>query len=253
MSRRNRLDRAALGCFTHSRHRNSGYNPSLSDFSNSARRRLSLRPRRGETNRARDRLVVFQLRRLAPVRGQNLRTRMIERHEQATAPLDYLPDVLFECEAMILDRPERFKRDRSERDDDRSVDDLDLPSQKLRAVRDLSPRRPAVRARLAARVAERGVSDEDVRARESDCGEVAAEVSPRLIARKRHARPVAALTARSLAHEHHAPPDAPVPPAQHRAPPAQRPTLESCRRSFEDRMTLCRPRSWRCCVPSLPP
>ena len=69
---------------------------------------------------------------------------------------------------MILDRPKRFKRDGSERDDDRGPDDFYLTTQELRAVLDLAARRPAVRAGLAPGVTQCGVSDEDVCARESD-------------------------------------------------------------------------------------
>jgi len=90
---------------------------------------------------------------------------MVERHEQAPAPLPNLTDVLLQGELMILDRTERIKRDGPERDDDARINDLDLPAQEFGAVRDLAPRRAAVRARLRARVAEGRVGDEDVLAR----------------------------------------------------------------------------------------
>src|SRR4051812_7982992 len=123
---------------------------------------------------------------------------------------------------MILDRPEGGKRHGPERDDDARAYRFNLTTQKLRAVRDLHARRFTVRARLGARVTERRVRDENFLAREPDRGQIAREVSARLVARKRHARTVSALPTRSLAHEHNARAHAPVLLAQHGAPPAHR-------------------------------
>src|ERR1051325_3850939 len=111
---------------------------------------------------------------------------------------------------MTLDRPEGGKRHRPERDDYARAHRLYLTAQKPGAVRDLLARRLAVRARVATRGAERRVRDEYLVAREPHRREVAREVSARLVARKGHARAVAALTARRLAHEHHARARAPV-------------------------------------------
>src|ERR1700749_4275278 len=177
---------------------------------------------RGASECARDRLVIRELRGLSPVRREHLRARVVERDEHASAPRVNLSDVLLERELMILDRLEGGKRHGPERHDDARAYNFNLPTQELRAVRYLLARRLAVRARLAARVAERRVRDEDFVTREADRREVAREVSARLVARERNASAVAALTPRSLAHEHHARAHAPVVRAQHRAPPAHR-------------------------------
>src|ERR1051325_9306189 len=82
---------------------------------------------RGEPEGARDRLVIRELLGLAPVRGEHLRARVVERHEQASAPRVNLSHVLLEREPLILDRPERGKRDGPEGDFHARAYGFDLP------------------------------------------------------------------------------------------------------------------------------
>lgn len=69
---------------------------------------------------------------------------------------------------MILNQPERSKRDRAERDDDLWVENIYLAAQKARTIPNLSDCRLAVCSRIFARIAQHGVGDEDVIARKVD-------------------------------------------------------------------------------------
>jgi hypothetical protein len=73
----------------------------------------------------------------------------------------YLTDRFTERQMMILNQPERSKRDHAERHDHARIDDLNLATKKSGTVRDLSPGWLAIRARTCARIAEHGVGDED--------------------------------------------------------------------------------------------
>ena len=62
----------------------------------------------------RDRFVVFQLRRLAPVRGENLRARMVKRNELAAIPFLHRARMFSQRKFMILNKFEGFKGNASE-------------------------------------------------------------------------------------------------------------------------------------------
>src|SRR6202040_1638078 len=74
-------------------------------------------------------LIIPQLRLLAPVRSQHLRTRMINWHQQTRVPPMYLSRRLFQSELMIVNAFQRIKRDRSQRHNHSRIDKLDRASQ----------------------------------------------------------------------------------------------------------------------------
>src|ERR1043165_6421618 len=85
----------------------------------------------------RERPVILKLSLFTTMRGEHLRARVIERHEQPPVPLEDFACRVSEGQLMILNAFKRSKRDTAERDDDARIDNLYLSSQESGAVRDL--------------------------------------------------------------------------------------------------------------------
>jgi len=61
---------------------------------------------------------------------------MIKRHQQAAIPATNSASVILQTELMTVKRFQRIKRHRSQRDDDRGLDEFNSPAQKIRTVAD---------------------------------------------------------------------------------------------------------------------
>src|SRR4051794_9871979 len=101
------------------------------------------------------------------MRGQNLRAWMIKRHEQTPAPLENFSGCFSEIEFMILNAPQRFKRDAPHRDDNKRVNNLNLPAKEIGTVRYLSRGRRAICSGGATRITEHRVGDKNLRTRQT--------------------------------------------------------------------------------------
>jgi hypothetical protein len=73
----------------------------------------------------------------------------------------HLTDRFTERQMMILNQPERSKRDHAERHNHARIYHFNLATKKSGTVRDLSLCRLAIRAGISTWIAEHGVGDED--------------------------------------------------------------------------------------------
>ena len=99
---------------------------------------LSYRPRHN--------FIVLQLRLFIAAGDQNLRTWMIERHQQPIMPAANFARVMLQVELMIVKQLERIKRDCSQCHNNRGFDEFNRALQECRTVSDFGSLGPAIRS-----------------------------------------------------------------------------------------------------------
>jgi hypothetical protein len=98
------------------------------------------------TNRSRHNFIVAQLRSFIPTGNQDLRARMIQRHQQASIPATNLCGIISQREFMIVNQLQRLKRHGSQTYDHVRIDQFNCPLQKFRAVSNFASGWPPIRA-----------------------------------------------------------------------------------------------------------
>ena len=98
---------------------------------------------RDSPNRPRDNFIVFQLRFFLPAGDQNLRARMIKRHQHASVPPMNLSRVFLQIQFMIMNLFQRIKRHPTQGDDYLWINQRDRAMQEVRAVANFARAWPA--------------------------------------------------------------------------------------------------------------
>lgn len=120
---------------------------------------------------------------------------MIERNEQAAAPLHNPGHVFAQAVVVWLDQAQSVERDCAERSDDRRVEQFNQSPQEARTVFDLGARGPVICARWFARAAQDAVGNEDIGAGELNRSQELFKVVARFVAVKWNARAISAIAA----------------------------------------------------------
>ena len=96
----------------------------------------------------------------AALNRDDLRARMIKRHEQTAVPFENAAGMCFQRKFVLLDRLDRSQRDASQRCDNSRLNEIDLPLQECRTIIYLGLCRFAVGIGRGTRAAQNGIGDE---------------------------------------------------------------------------------------------
>ncbi len=131
------------------------------------------------------------------------RAGMVERQEESTVPFDRSSDIVTQREFVGADARERPERHRSERHDDRRVDNFQRSYEVSEAISHLCQPRSRIATMRVERVAENGVGDKDFVARKADRIQESLEVLAGLVAAEWNTAACGTKTTRRLGYEHH--------------------------------------------------